>query len=116
MMTVFLTRQEYEWHFQKLIEKENRRGRAINHFFYEQLKKMDQLIEDITPENYWHIQPRLIGLDAKIVLMTELIKFDDLTDTEIIRIVENDYRSYLQELCGYDLRSKPRHSIIFNIL
>lgn len=49
-------------------------------------------------------------------IVSELISFDDFSSEDIIRIVENDYRTYFQELCGYDLSMDPKHSMIFNVL
>ncbi|WP_441316288.1 DUF7006 family protein, partial [Enterococcus sp. PF-3] len=48
--------------------------------------------------------------------VSELIVFDDFSNEDIIRIVENDYRTYFKELCGYDLSMDPKHSMIFNVL
>ncbi|MDA9461011.1 DUF7006 family protein [Enterococcus mundtii] len=46
-----------------------------------------------------------------------MIVFDDFfNEVIIIRIVEDDYRTYFKELCGYNLHMEPKHSMIFNVL
>lgn len=58
----------------------------------------------------------VLGIDAKLTLITELIPFDGFTNEEIIRIVENDYQDYFKELCGYDLKMIDKPSMIFHIV
>lgn len=59
--------------------------------------------------------PKILGLDAKLNLVSELSRFDDFSADEIIRITENDYKTYFKELCGYDLSIEKKNSIIFNV-
>jgi len=44
-----------------------------------------------------------------------LCKIQEFSSNEIIRITENDYRTYFKELCGYNLSMKTENSMIFNI-
>ncbi|HAZ1244834.1 TPA: hypothetical protein J0V22_002711 [Enterococcus faecium] len=73
-----------------------------------QVEKLNQLIEGISHETFWQVFPKILGIDAKLTLLTELMPFEDFSNEEIIRIVENDYRDYFKELCGYDLRMKEK--------
>lgn len=81
-----------------------------------QFQKINQLTEIISTKTFWEIIPEILGIDAKLTLLTELIPFEDFSNEEIIRLVENDYRFYFKELCGYDLKAKDKPSMIFNIV
>ncbi|WP_445666856.1 DUF7006 family protein, partial [Enterococcus mundtii] len=60
--------------------------------------------------------PEVLGIDAKLTLIAELIRYDDFSTQEILRLVETDYRTYLKELCGYKRSMDPKHSMIFNVV
>lgn len=83
----------------------------INNLF----QQLDGFIENISKESFWDIFPRVLGVDAKLMLLSELIKLDNLATDEIIRLTEKDYLHYLKELCGYNLNEKTNYSLVFNI-
>lgn len=58
---------------------------------------------------------KYLGIDAKLTLLIELVSFENFSNKDIIRIVEDDYKNYFKELCGYDLKIKPKPSMIFNV-
>lgn len=58
---------------------------------------------------------KILGIDAKLVIFTELIKVEEISTKQIIQIVEHDYRSYFKEVSGYSLNMKPRHSLVYNV-
>jgi hypothetical protein len=114
-MTVFTSKAEYLDGFLKKITKSPRVGGTLTSYVEKQLTLLDQLVQTISPETFWAITPDILGVDAKLVLVTEMMRFDDFSDDEIIRIVENDYLFYLKELCGYNLGTEPKHSLVFNV-
>lgn len=57
---------------------------------------------------------KVLGIDAKLTLFTELMQFDEFSIDEIVKIVETDYRSYFKELCDCDLITEPKRSMILN--
>lgn len=114
-MTVFTSKIEYLDGFQKKFTDSNRKNGALASYVEKQLTLLDQLVAGISPETFWTITPDILGIDAKLVLVAEMMRFDDFSDDEIIRIVEKDYRFYLKELCGYNLRMETKHSLIFNV-
>lgn len=114
-MTVFTSKTEYLDGFQKKFAESRRANGALAAYVEKQLALLDELVAAISPETFWAITPDILGIDAKLVLVTEMMRFDDFSDNEIIRIVENDYRFYLKELCGYNLGIKAKHSLVFNV-
>lgn len=74
------------------------------------------MIESISDETFWQVFPEILGIDAKVTLVIELLNYKEFSDEEIIRIAENDYATYFKELCGYNLKIETKHSIVFNIL
>jgi len=114
-MTVFTSKTEYLDGFQKKFTDSNRENGALASYVEKQLTLLDQLVAGISPETFWAITPDILGIDAKLVLVTEMMRFDDFSDDEIIRIVEKDYRFYLKELCGYNLGMETKHSLVFNV-
>ncbi|MDF2534725.1 MAG: hypothetical protein K0R18_882 [Bacillales bacterium] len=97
-----------------IIKKRNESGN-LDSYFTKQLIELGDLIESISEENFWQILPEILGIDAKLNLITELIRFEDFSEEEIIRITESDYSTYYKELCGYDLSMKTKHSLLFNV-
>ncbi|MEB5953192.1 DUF7006 family protein [Enterococcus innesii] len=114
-MAVFTSKTEYLDGFQKKFTDSNRENGALASYVEKQLTLLDQLVAGISPETFWALTPDILGIDAKLVLLTEMIRFDDFSDDEIIRIVEKDYHFYLKELCGYNLGTKGPHSLVFNV-
>ncbi|MFT0132637.1 DUF7006 family protein, partial [Candidatus Enterenecus avicola] len=114
-MTVFTSKKEYIEKFQEKLAGSLRANGALAHYVAKQLDQLNCLVQDISQDTFWERIPVILGIDAKLVLITDLMRFDDFTDEEIIRIVEQDYHYYFKELCGYTLGMEAKHSLIFNI-
>ena len=115
-MTQLKTKDDYIKQFQEALNQAEPERKNLVIYLDSQVKKLDQLIEGISQETFWQVFPKILGLDAKLTLLTELMVFEDFSNEEIIRIVENDYKDYFKELCGYDLKTKDKPSIIFNVV
>ncbi|BAO08473.1 hypothetical protein EMQU_2916 (plasmid) [Enterococcus mundtii QU 25] len=115
-MTRFKTKHDYMAQFQQTIEKEGQERTALITYLTTQFQKFDLLIEGVSQETFWQVFPEILGIDAKLTLLTELIPFEDFSNEEIIRMVENDYQDYFKELCGYDLKTKDKPSMIFHLI
>ncbi|MDB1690137.1 DUF7006 family protein [Enterococcus casseliflavus] len=115
-MTKWKTKNDYFNQFQAALVQSGSERTPLTTYLNTQCEKLDQLIESISQETFWQVFPEVLGVDAKLNLLTELIPFDDFSNEEIIRIIENDYQDYFKELCGYDLKTKDKPSMIFNIL
>lgn len=102
--------------FQQSVDKAGQERIVLKIYLNKQFQKLNQLIETISTETFWQVFPEILGIDAKLTLLTELIPFEDFSNEEIIRIVENDYQDYFKELCGYDLKMKDKYSMIFNLV
>lgn len=93
---------------------------CIEEYCKQQLMEMSTLIDTISSENFWEVFPYLLGIDARLALLGELIDLlkDDhlgLGSKELIELVEKDYPCYTKELCGYNLNSKTNYSLIFQV-
>ncbi|AYJ46804.1 MULTISPECIES: DUF7006 family protein [Enterococcus] len=115
-MPKFITNKEYMNQFQQSVDKAGQERIVLKIYLNKQFQKLNQLIETISNETFWQVFPEILGIDAKLTLLTEMISFDDFSNEEIIRIVENDYQDYFKELCGYDLKMKDKYSMIFNLV
>ena len=115
-MNQLKTKTDYIKQFQEALGQAEPERTTLATYLDSQVKKLDQLIEGISQDTFWQVFPKILGVDAKLTLLTELIPFEDFSNKEIIRIVENDYRDYFKELCGYDLRMKEKPSIIFHVI
>ena len=110
------TKDDYIKKFQTAIDQAEPERTTLSTYMDNQVKKFNQLIEVISPNTFWQVFPEILGIDAKLMLLTELMPFEDFSNEEIIRIVENDYQDYFKELCGYDLKMKDKPSIIFHLV
>ncbi|UOO46386.1 hypothetical protein LLW22_04095 [Enterococcus casseliflavus] len=115
-MESVVKKAEYLQYFRQMLFKLNKDTRELEDYLNYQLEQLDKLIEEVTCENFWKTIHEVIGVDAKLFLTIELIKLDELSIEEIIRITEQDYRNFYKELCGYDLSKDKGVSIVFNAL
>lgn len=114
-MPLFTSKETYLAHFEESYKKCCKELKELNDYIDEQFKQLEQLIAKISEENFWQLFPKVLGIDAKLNLVEELIQFEEFSEEEIIRITESDYVTYFKELCGYDLSMETKHSIIFNV-
>ncbi len=115
-MTQWKTKNDYTKQFQKALDQVEQDRVCLTTYVDKQCDKLDKLIENISQENFWSVFPEILGVDARLTLLTELISYEDFSSKEIIRIIENDYKDYFKELCGYDLKVNDKPSMIFNIV
>ncbi|ROY44012.1 hypothetical protein EGW74_07425 [Enterococcus casseliflavus] len=111
------SKEEYLAGFDSIFtELEKRKEqKQLEAYLHQQLRRFKQLLEEISEEQFWQVFPALLGIDAKLSLVAELIPYEEFSAEEIIRITESDYATYFKELCGYDLSMETKHSIIFNV-
>ncbi|MCW6016129.1 hypothetical protein K1Y38_25585 [Serratia marcescens] len=97
---------------------DKRENEELNAYFTQQLEELNQLISTISPDNFWENIPKIIGIDAELKLMAEIICYDysKLPIKEILRLVEMDYRTYFKELCGNDLSLNNKYLMVFNVV
>lgn len=114
-MRSFTTKKEYIDYFKQALEKKTKEQPLLADYVKKQCDHLNQLTNNLSAESFWQVLPELLGIDAKLNLMLELIKYEEFSTEEILRIIENDYRSYFKELCGYDLRAQTPPSIIFQV-
>lgn len=91
---------------------------TIHRFITLQVEKLQYLMKNLSDETFWKEIPVILGIDSKLVLLRELlvtIEDFDFTDEEVLSMVEQDYRYYNKELCGYNLNDVTSHSLIFKI-
>lgn len=84
------------------------------------LQDMRTLVDRISSDTFWELFPHVLGIDARLALLGELIdllKDDNLGigSNELIAWVEKDYPYYTKELCGYNLNSQTNYSLIFQV-
>lgn len=116
-MAVFTTQEAYLQGFQMTLEEAKKQeSPVLKDYIQCHTNRLETLVEQISQENFWNVLPEILGIDAKLGIVSELIVFDDFSNEDIVRMVETDYRTYFKELCGYDLSMEPKHSVIFNVL
>lgn len=115
-MTNFTTKNDYLEQQRKMFDQAGKEREELIGYLDVQFLRLNQLTEMISNETFWTVFPEVLGIDAKLVLLSELISSDDLTNEEILRMVEKDYLYYFKELCGYSLEMDSMPSMIFNVL
>lgn len=96
--------------------KKKRKLEKLRVYLNQEMKELRKLVESVTMRNFWQVTPKILGIDAKLSLVLELIRFEDFSEEDIIRITESDYMTYFKELCGYTLETETKLSIIFNVI
>lgn len=111
-----LTKDEYVRQFQDAVTQAKRETRELKEYLSQQFERLNQLTSEVSPDNFWETLPEVLGIDAKLTLIAELIRYDDFSMQEILRLVETDYRTYLKELCGNELSTETNHSLVFHVV
>lgn len=112
---MFKAEKKYQIYFEKVLQKSIEETNKLSDYIITQFRRLAELTEKISKENFWSAFPEILGVDARLALLAELIQFDDFSEEEIIRMVETDYRGYYKELCGYNLNTTPPPLMIFTI-
>lgn len=114
-MLLFTTEKDYTNYFWQELDESCRDTEEIREYINKQIVRLIELTDNISKTTFWQDLPEILGIDAKLNLLVELCKIQEFSSNEIIRITENDYRTYFKELCGYNLSMKTENSMIFNI-
>ncbi|NMP59689.1 DUF7006 family protein [Enterococcus mundtii] len=115
-METLLTKDEYMRQFQDTVTQAKRETGELEAYLAQQFEQLNQLTNVVSPANFWETLPEVLGIDAKLTLIAELIRYDDVSMQEILRLVETDYRTYLKELCGNELSAETNHSLVFHVV
>lgn len=117
-METLLTKDNYMRQFQEELPQEKIEIEILNEYLEQQFEQLDQLTRTISPDNFWRNLPKILGIDAKLTLMAELIcyGYHIIPVKEMMRLVETDYLTYFKELCGDDLSAKNKYSMVFNLV
>lgn len=114
-MLLFATEKDYTNYFWQELDESRRNTEEILKYINKQIVRLIELTDNISKTTFWQDLPEILGIDAKLNLLVELCEIQEFSSNEIIRITENDYRTYFKELCGYGLSMKTENSMIFNI-
>lgn len=114
-MLLFTTEKDYTNYFWQELDESRRNTEEIRKYINKQIVRLIELTDNISKTTFWQNLPEILGIDAKLNLLVELCEIQEFSSNEIIRITENDYRTYFKELCGYGLSMKTENSMIFNI-
>ncbi|ONN40998.1 DUF7006 family protein [Enterococcus mundtii] len=111
------TKDEYMRQFQESLPQNKKEDEELNEYLTQQFEQLDQLTRTVSSDNFWENIPKILGGDAKLSLITELIRYDynKLPINEILRIVETDYRTYFKELCCNNLSTHNYYSMVYNV-
>lgn len=115
-MIKYLTKKDYIDHFRKIVPPNKQNTKELEQCLVDQFNRLNDLNAKVMPENFWQTLLEVLGIDAKLSIITELAQYEEFSMEDILRIVETDYRSYYQELCGYGFKAQTKPSIIFNVV
>ncbi|EME3582320.1 DUF7006 family protein [Enterococcus faecium] len=74
------------------------------------------IIQDISAENFWHSLPYILGIDSRLSIVEEILSLQNelkIYGTELINLVESDYKTFNHEKMGLKLNEKKEKSLIF---
>ncbi|EME7220830.1 hypothetical protein MYF49_001990 [Enterococcus faecium] len=75
-----------------------------------------QIIQNISAENFWHSLPYILGIDSRLSIVEEILSLQNeikIYGTELINLVESDYKMFNHEKMGLKLNEKKEKSLIF---
>ncbi|WP_373193636.1 hypothetical protein [Enterococcus sp. RIT-PI-f] len=112
---LFMNNCDYFTYFEEQLNILPKRTILLEKYIKEQFNKFDELVKSISNDNFWSVFPQILGIDARLNIVIELVSAGEFTDGEIIWVAEKDYLNYAKELCGYNLVMEVKHSLIFNV-
>lgn len=115
-MLSVMTQKAYKDYFKTTIDQAGKERAPLSDYLNAQFHQLDQLTTVLSQETFWKVFPKILGIDAKLALLMELIPYEEFSNDEIIRMTETDYKNYFKELCGYDLKTKTKPSLIFTVM
>jgi len=82
------------------------------------LCEIDQLLTSVNGENFFFVMSNILGIDAKLQILTFFLEEQDetISEHEIMTICENDYKNYFKEICGYNLIDTLPNSLHFFVI
>lgn len=116
-MTSFQTKEAYLETFESQINRQKSKENApmLDAYLNAQMEQLTVLLEQLSKETFWQLIPRILGIDAKLCLLVEMVSFDEFSEEELIHMIEQDYSTYFKELCGYNLSKQTMHSLVFSV-
>ncbi len=114
-MPQWITQEDYIAQFQRILANAGDQRQLLTTYVDALTKQLSTLTEELHQETFWRVFPEILGIDAKLTLLTELVVFEDCSNEDIVQIIETDYKTYFKELCGYDLKAAPKPSMIFHL-
>ncbi|WP_430611887.1 DUF7006 family protein [Enterococcus sp. DIV0876] len=90
----------------------------IGQYIEDMIMEFEQIVANINGQNFWRLYPILMGVDARLVLLDSLLSLPniDLTEEELIQMVEKDYTTINKEFCGYSLNEEAHESLLFDVI
>ncbi|MFW8667103.1 DUF7006 family protein [Enterococcus entomosocium] len=98
-MLLFTIEKDYTNYFWQELGESRRDTVETREYINKHIVRLLELTDNISKTTFWQDFPEILGLVAKLNLLVELSKIQEFSSTEIIRITENDYRTYFKELC-----------------
>lgn len=117
----YLSAKEYFEYFENLIKKYEIRNEfpLIVKEISTICDQLKSFISIISPENFFDIHAQIMGIDAKLQLykfFLEESNDNSMTEDLIIKIVNDDYRSYFSEMVGFTQIDPIPNSLFFSVL
>lgn len=110
-----MTTNDYIDYYQTILDSVEGQRTELVSYLKQQTQQLKYLMQMVSEETFWQVFPKILGIDARLSILIELIPYEEFSDTEIIRIIETDYKVYFKELCGYTKASKPVPSLLFQM-
>ncbi len=99
-MPKFITNKEYMNQFQQSVDKAGQERIVLKIYLNKQFQKLNQLIETISNETFWQVFPEILGIDAKLTLLTEMISFDDFRMKKLFGLLKMTIKIILKSYVG----------------
>lgn len=104
----------------KQIENCSEARNPLSVYAAELCKKANELVLTINGENFYGVLPQLMALDAKLRLIKFYISsrnlFSELSDHEIIELIDMDYKSaHHEKILNFNKEFEAEDSVLFQI-
>lgn len=116
-MKRFRNSQEY---FNKIIPEETQKEiksnyPQVNDYIEIILENLNSVILGLNESNFWEYFPIILGCDSKLAMINSLLKIDMISESELIKLVKSEYKSFNKENAGYLLNEISHESLIFYV-
>lgn len=111
---------DFEMYEQKLLDNLQKNNisnfKLLKVYSNKLLSDLNHSVGEISEKNFWDVFPYILGIDSRLNLLLIYLENNlNLSETQIIQLIEKDFKHFNKENCGLNFQQKTPPSLIFHV-